>query len=82
MRNERFRRAPERLGAVEINLVSYGGPIWAALVGWLLLAETPSLVTWIGFVIIFAGFVLIKRAAIRQELPRLRREFRAALQWR
>lgn len=72
----------ERLGAVEINLVSYVGPIWAALVGWLLLAETPSLATWIGFVIIFAGFVLIKRAAIRQELPRLRREFRAALPWR
>ncbi|MFC7202384.1 DMT family transporter [Haloferax namakaokahaiae] len=58
----------ERLGPVEINLVSYVAPIFAALSGWLFLSEVPNASTAGGFALIFLGFVLLKRDAIRQEL--------------
>jgi drug/metabolite transporter (DMT)-like permease len=61
-----------RLGAVEINLVSYVAPAFAALAGWVVLDERLSLATAAGFALIFLGFVLIKRRAIREELPVLR----------
>jgi len=61
----------ERLGPIEINLVSYVAPLFAALTGYLFLEEVVDLWTGVGFVLIFGGFVLIKRRAIRQELPRL-----------
>jgi drug/metabolite transporter (DMT)-like permease len=63
----------DRLGAVEINLVSYVAPVFAALAGWLFLQERLSVATAAGFVLIFVGFLLVKRRAIRAELPRLRR---------
>jgi len=66
----------DRLGAVEINLVSYVAPIFAALAGWLFLDERLSAATAVGFALIFAGFLLVKRRAIRGELPRLRRAIR------
>ncbi|MFB6252809.1 MAG: DMT family transporter [Halobellus sp.] len=62
----------DRLGPIEINLVSYVAPIAAALAGWAFLAEVPTINTVVGFVIIFVGFLLLKRRAIRAELPRLR----------
>jgi drug/metabolite transporter (DMT)-like permease len=63
----------DRLGAVEINLVSYVAPVFAALAGWFVLGERLSVATAVGFVLIFVGFLLVKRRAIRAELPRLRR---------
>lgn len=57
----------DRLGPVEINLVSYATPLWAALAGWLVLGETVTVETAIGFVIILFGFWLIKREAIARE---------------
>jgi drug/metabolite transporter (DMT)-like permease len=63
----------ERLGAVEINLVSYVAPVFAALAGWVFLREDLSVATVGGFALIFVGFLLVKRRAIRAELPRLRR---------
>jgi drug/metabolite transporter (DMT)-like permease len=69
----------ERLGPVEINLVSYVAPVFAALSGWAFLSELPTPATGVGFLLIFAGFVLIKRRAIRQELPRLGRSAEAML---
>jgi probable blue pigment (indigoidine) exporter len=62
----------ERLGPVEINLVSYVAPVFAALSGWLLLAESITPTTVVGFLVIFTGFCLIKRREIRAELPILR----------
>jgi drug/metabolite transporter (DMT)-like permease len=62
----------DRLGPIEINLVSYVAPAFAALSGWLFLAEVPTVYTVVGFVLIFLGFALVKREAIRAELPRLR----------
>lgn len=61
-----------RLGPVEINLVSYVAPIFAAISGALVLGEVIDAATVVGFVIIFAGFVLLKRRAIAAEWPRVR----------
>jgi drug/metabolite transporter (DMT)-like permease len=63
----------DRLGPIEINLVSYVAPIFAALSGWAFLDETPTLATAVGFLVIFAGFLLIKRRAIGRELVNVRR---------
>lgn len=62
----------DRLGPVEINLVSYVTPAWAALAGWLVLGETIDLGTVLGFSIIFAGFWLLKREALAAEIRKLR----------
>jgi drug/metabolite transporter (DMT)-like permease len=58
----------DRLGPVEINLVGYVAPVFAALVGWLLLDDAISLQTVLGFAVIAVGFALVKRAAIRNAL--------------
>ena len=60
----------DRLGPIEINLVSYVAPAAAALTGFLVLGEVIDLPTVGGFLVILAGFVLIKRRAIREELTR------------
>jgi probable blue pigment (indigoidine) exporter len=63
----------ERLGAVEINMVSYVAPVFTAIVGWLYLGEVVDAMTVTGFVLIAVGFVLVKRRAIRTELAAARR---------
>lgn len=60
------------LGSIEINLVDYVLPVFAALSGWLALNETLHVATFIGFGAIFSGFVLVKRRAIRTELIRFK----------
>jgi drug/metabolite transporter (DMT)-like permease len=69
----------DRLGAIEINLVSYVAPAFAALAGWLFLDEIPTAYTVVGFVLIFVGFVLVKHRVVRAELPRARAWGRGAL---
>lgn len=56
-----------RLGPIEINLVSYAAPVAAAVTGFLLLGETPTVYSVIGFLFILSGFVLLKRDALRRE---------------
>jgi drug/metabolite transporter (DMT)-like permease len=58
----------DRLGPIEINLVSYVAPVFAAVVGWLLLDEGITATTVAGFLVICVGFALVKRDAIREEL--------------
>ena len=58
----------ERLGAVEINMVSYVAPVVAAIVGWLYLGQPVDATMVLGFVCIFTGFVLVKRRSIRRAL--------------
>jgi drug/metabolite transporter (DMT)-like permease len=58
----------DRLGSVEINLVSYATPVVAAITGFLLLAEVPTVATAVGFVAVLVGFALLKRRALRREL--------------
>jgi drug/metabolite transporter (DMT)-like permease len=60
----------ERLGPIEINLVSYVAPVFAAFSGFLFLGEVIDAPTVVGFLVILVGFVLIKRRAIREELAR------------
>ncbi|QLD84769.1 EamA family transporter [Natronomonas halophila] len=62
----------DRLGPIEINLVSYVAPVFAALTGFLFLGEVIDAPTVLGFLVILVGFVLIKRRAIREELARQR----------
>ena len=62
----------ERLGPVEINLVSYVAPLFAAATGFLILDEVVDVWTALGFCCIFLGFLLIKRQALRREVPKLR----------
>ncbi|WP_049953069.1 DMT family transporter [Halostagnicola larsenii] len=54
----------ERLGAVEINMVSYVAPIVAAVVGWLYLGEAIDPATARGFACIATGFLIVKRKSI------------------
>ena len=61
-----------RLGAIQINLVSYATPVFAAVTGWLLLEETIDATTVTGFLVVLVGFLLLKRDAIREELAALR----------
>jgi len=58
----------DRLGPIEINLVSYAAPIAAAVTGLVVLGETPTVATVTGFGCILCGFALIKRRAIRSKL--------------
>jgi drug/metabolite transporter (DMT)-like permease len=60
-----------RLGPIEINLVSYAAPVVAAVTGLLFLNETPTTYTVVGFVLILIGFILLKRQALRDEFVRL-----------
>jgi len=62
----------DRVGAFQINLVSYVVPVVATVAGWALLGEAVTVYTIVGFCIIVVGFVLLKRAAIRRELPKVR----------
>ena len=57
-----------RLGPVEINLVSYVTPVFAAVVGWLWLSEVVDVGTAGGFLLIVVGFALIKRRALSYAL--------------
>lgn len=58
----------DRLGPVEINLVSYVAPVFAALTGFLFLGEALAPATAVGFLLIAVGFVAIKRDGIRAAL--------------
>jgi drug/metabolite transporter (DMT)-like permease len=61
----------DRLGPIEINLVSYVAPVFAAVSGWLVLDEVVTVETVAGFLLILAGFALLKRRQIASELDRV-----------
>lgn len=58
----------ERLGAIQINLVSYVTPVIATVTGALLLGEEITSATVAGFLVIVAGFGLIKCEMILKEI--------------
>jgi drug/metabolite transporter (DMT)-like permease len=66
----------DKLGAIEINLVSYAAPVFAALSGWVVLGETFDALAVVGFAAIFGGFALLKREALRDRLEAWRRGVR------
>lgn len=51
-------------GALETSLVAYLVPVVATVVGVVVLGESITLPTVLGFLLVFAGFVLLKRRAI------------------
>lgn len=65
----------ERLGPIEINLVSYAAPVAAAVTGFVFLRETPTVFTVAGFALILTGFALLKRDALRNEIVSIQRSF-------
>lgn len=65
-----------RVGPVRANLVAYVVPVFAALLGWLLLGAAVSPWTGVGFLVVVAGFALIERDTIRMEITRFRRRGR------
>lgn len=62
----------DRIGPIQVNLIGYVAPIFAALNGWLLLGETITVPTVLGFVIVTTGFGIAKSDEIREEIGYLR----------
>lgn len=58
----------DRIGPVEVNLIGYAAPVFAAIGGRIFLSEAVAPRTGFGFIAIASGFVLIKRNAIRAEM--------------
>jgi drug/metabolite transporter (DMT)-like permease len=65
-----YLRLLDRIGPVEVNLISYTLPVSVAAVGWVLFGERvePNVVA--GFLVVVVGFVLVKRRAMGDELGR------------
>ncbi|WP_324665172.1 DMT family transporter [Haloarcula sediminis] len=60
-------------GALETSLVAYLVPVVATVVGIAVLGESVTLPTVAGFLLVFTGFVLLKRRAIAELLTDARR---------
>lgn len=56
-------------GPLEINLVSYLVPVFAAIGGWVLVDQSITASVVLGFGVIFAGFVVLKHRQFAEELP-------------
>ncbi|KAB1197603.1 MULTISPECIES: DMT family transporter [Haloferax] len=61
----------DRVGPIEVGLLEYVIPLFAALAELVVLGRVPTLSTVAGFTLIFIGFLLYKRDAIRGELRRV-----------
>jgi drug/metabolite transporter (DMT)-like permease len=62
----------DRLGSIEANLIAYADPVFAAVFGWMLLGEEMSVLTAIGFLVIFLGFLLVKRSEFSEAISKWR----------
>lgn len=63
----------DRIGPIQINLIGYVAPIFAALNGWLLLGEAITVPIGVGFVIVTTGFGIAKYDEISEEVGCLQR---------
>ncbi|MFH5801117.1 DMT family transporter [Haladaptatus sp. CMAA 1911] len=61
-----------RFGPVEINLSSYLVPVVAVVLGWVFLDEQVTSLTFVGFLVIVTGFILIKYRELTAELAHFR----------
>lgn len=64
----------DEVGAIRANLAFYVVPLVATFGGWALLGETVSLLSVVGFLVVFAGFAVIgsesfARPGLRDTLP-------------
>lgn len=58
------------LGPIEVNLVSYSAPVFATFIGVNFLNEKMSLLGIFSLILIFIGFILLKREKIRTEIKK------------
>jgi drug/metabolite transporter (DMT)-like permease len=61
----------DSVGAIRANLAFYVVPVVSAIGGWLLLGESITVMTILGFVVIALGFVVLGREELHDELRRL-----------
>ena len=61
----------DEVGAIRANLAFYAVPVVAAVGGWLLLGESITATTVLGFVVVALGFSILGRKELRVELRRL-----------
>ncbi|MFC6990751.1 DMT family transporter [Haladaptatus sp. GCM10025707] len=61
-------------GALETSLVAYLVPVVATIVGVVVLGEEITMLTVLGFLVVFAGFLVLKREAIADLVRGTRRE--------
>jgi len=59
-----------RLGPVRMGLLEYAIPPFAAAFGWLVLGETPSVATGLGFLAVCCAFALVAGGALRATVRR------------
>lgn len=67
----------DQLGPIEINLVNYAVPVFAALTGWVVLGEQITATTIAGFLVIATGFALVKARRLQREYAMFRTRFTA-----
>ncbi|PHQ45108.1 multidrug DMT transporter permease [Halorubrum sp. C3] len=67
-----YFRLVREVGATETTLVAYLEPVAATVVSVLLLGQTISITTVVGFIAVAAGFTLVSRATMRQAIANLR----------
>ncbi|MDS0297354.1 DMT family transporter [Halogeometricum sp. S1BR25-6] len=60
----------DRVGPVEVSLLEYVIPVFAAVSGWGLRGTALDATTVAGFAVIFVGFLLVKREDVRRALGR------------
>jgi len=63
-----YFRLLDRLGPIEMGLIEYVIPPFAALFGWVLLGDVIDAATVGGFLAVLAGFCLLKGDALRRRL--------------
>lgn len=63
----------DRIGATELNLVSYAQPVAATAFSWLLFGTLVEATTVGGLLTIFGGFALVKRRALGRAVSTVRR---------
>lgn len=58
-----YNHALQELTALEMNMVMNLSPLFTALLGWILLGETLSLIQIIGMLVVIGGVILVQRSA-------------------
>jgi len=57
-----YNHALQELTALEMNMVMNLSPLFTALLGWILLGETLSVVQIIGMLVVIGGVILVQRS--------------------
>ena len=61
-----FYHLIDRVGPIEVSLVTYLVPVCTAILGWIMLDERLSDVMIVGFLFVLFGFILVKRPELSE----------------